>query len=340
MNKLFSSLRSRFPKDFIDRTILFFRKLISVFTIPAVKAVFLSIALIFSAMYFITQYKELLEAIGSLKFNLSLILLATGLIIATVFLGTLTWWSLLSFFGFKNEWRRSAKAYANSAVAKYIPGYIWQFAGRAYFSNELNIPIKYIGVGLAIELITTTLIGGILAGITYLIIGLQSPELNMPVSIVTMLTTLVLLLVLLAIPTILNRLTKNRHKESIKNNKKFYFHGAIFNTLGWLLMGLAFLNILRSLGIFQVSYLFALFFHTTSFVAGTLAVPFPNGLVIRETILVLLGRDTFSEELIIISSLLFRLLILSAEVFVVLVMSITSKIKPCADTNINTPHYS
>jgi hypothetical protein len=47
-------------------------------------------------------------------------------------------------------------------------------------------------------------------------------------------------------------------------------------------------------------------------------IPVPNGLVVREAVLVLLGGDFYSDISMVLSSTLFRLLILFAESIIAL----------------------
>jgi len=300
----------------------YFKKLYSFLKKPAVKVSVLIIVLVFSGFYLVNQYNELINTLADLQVNLTLLIFALLLVVLTVFMGTLTWWSILSWLDFHRKWLLTAKGYAYSALAKYIPGFIWQFAGRAYFSEELTIPVKFIGLGIIIELVLTTLIGGTLACAAYILSG-QPFFTNTPVlKILVPILTLLLILLLIKLPDLLDRLIQKYTGKDTRLNKKHFYHGMLFNLTGWLLMSFAYYLIIASFGIADFGFISAMFFHTSSFFAGTIALPFPNGLVVREAILVLLGGETLGEHILVVSSVLFRMLILMGEAILNLILFI------------------
>lgn len=304
----------------IEALFNYFKKLYSFLKKPVVKISVLIIVLIFSGFYLADQYNELVNTLADLEVDIWLLVFALFLVVLTVFMGTLTWWSILSWLNFQRDWLLTAKGYAYSALAKYIPGFIWQFAGRAYFSAELSIPIKFIGLGIIIELVLTTIIGGTLAGIAFILSGQEYFSEITILRILIPLITLLLVILLIKLPDLVERIIRKYADDVIEFNKKYLFQGMLFNLMGWLLMSLAYFLIVNSFGVDDFGFISAMFFHTTSFFAGTIALPFPNGLVIREAILVLLGGETLGEHLLVVSSILFRILILIGEAILTVIL--------------------
>jgi len=90
--------------------------------------------------------------------------LAGSLTLAAV--GTLAagwiWVAILDVLGVPPQ-RRTAAIFFQSQLAKYIPGSVWQYAGRAALSNAQGIPLRPVAVSLPVEFTASALAGGSMA---------------------------------------------------------------------------------------------------------------------------------------------------------------------------------
>jgi len=311
---------------FIEALFRYFKRFYEFIKKPFVKVIIIFIIFVFSGFYLINQFNELSDTLANLKVELPILFIALALIVFTVIMGTLSWWSILSGLDYHRSWVLTAEGYAYSSLAKYIPGFIWQFAGRAFFSEQLSIPLKFIGVGISLELLLTTLIGGLLASLTYLFGGYQNFPENSVVIITVIIITCLLIFLLIKLPGYIEKILQKYLGDVEKLYKRAFYLGELFNFTGWILMSSAYYLIISSFGIKDFPFLSAVFFHTTSFVAGTIALPFPNGLIIREATLILIGQEILGEHILVVSSVIFRIMILIGEGFVTLFLFVFSRL--------------
>jgi hypothetical protein len=285
------------------------------------------VVLLSISIYLYNQYDELIELIEDIQVNYLFILLAALLVINTILVGTFTWWSILSWFNHKKLWFNVARGYTLSALGKYIPGFFWHYGGRSFVFYNLSVPIKVIGAGIVLELIISTMVGLLLACISYLFLGSHILYKTSSGNLLSFLITILILFLLLILPNsfqmFVNKITVGHH--SFK--PKYYFFSIISNLCGWVLMSLAYWLIISSLEIQTISFLFSMFLHTTSFVAGSIILPIPNGLIIRELTLVLLGSTEINANFLIISSVFFRIIILVGETLIAVALSLMHNIK-------------
>jgi uncharacterized membrane protein YbhN (UPF0104 family) len=65
--------------------------------------------------------------------------------------GGFIWLSILRRLGVDTQ-RRWSAVFFQAQLAKYIPGTLWQYAGRATLARAQGIPVRAVGVSLPIEL--------------------------------------------------------------------------------------------------------------------------------------------------------------------------------------------
>ncbi|MDP9261491.1 MAG: lysylphosphatidylglycerol synthase domain-containing protein [Actinomycetota bacterium] len=82
--------------------------------------------------------------------------------IAAVAAAALTWNRILRALGVETR-PRWAGVFLQAQLAKYVPGGVWQYAGRVALSRSEDIPVKAVTMSLPIELAGTVLAGGLLA---------------------------------------------------------------------------------------------------------------------------------------------------------------------------------
>jgi hypothetical protein len=82
--------------------------------------------------------------------------------IAAVLAAALTWNRILRALGVETR-PRWAGVFLQAQLAKYVPGGVWQYAGRVALSRSEDIPVRAVTMSLPIELAGTLLAGGLLS---------------------------------------------------------------------------------------------------------------------------------------------------------------------------------
>jgi glycosyltransferase 2 family protein len=82
--------------------------------------------------------------------------------IVAVLAAALTWNRILRALGVETR-PRWAGVFLQAQLAKYVPGGVWQYAGRVVLSRSEDIPVKAVTMSLPIELAGTVLAGGLLS---------------------------------------------------------------------------------------------------------------------------------------------------------------------------------
>src|SRR5580765_6813789 len=77
-------------------------------------------------------------------------------------LGRVNWLAILRSLGVRTQ-LRWAWIYFQAQLAKYIPGSVWQYAGRAATARSNGIPVRAVGVSLPVEFVASGLAGGSMA---------------------------------------------------------------------------------------------------------------------------------------------------------------------------------
>ena len=293
-----------------------------IFTHPAVQTIAIFLVVAFAIYYFIDQYDSIKNYLLKKNFNIHYLMWALLLTIFATFLGCIRWWALLSWLGVKSDWIEISKYYALSTLSKYIPGFIWQYASRTLYMENFKIPIKTIGTAIAAEFFLITSVGGVLSNLTFFFVQLSFKNQNYFLLVLVILPLISLFIIFFQ--KIINKIYRLIRQKEPVYQPKYYWISILLIFSGWILMSCAYWFIVYFLDVQDFSFLTAIFFNSTSFTIGNLVIPIPNGLIIRETILVLLGGELYNEISMVLSSTIFRLLILVAESAIALLFFVIS----------------
>jgi hypothetical protein len=66
------------------------------------------------------------------------------------------WWRIVRSWGYKLPWKRAVRLYFHSGLARYIPGQWWFVAGRAYLADREGVPAAVTVAGTALETVMLT----------------------------------------------------------------------------------------------------------------------------------------------------------------------------------------
>ncbi len=192
--------------------------------------------------------------------------------------GGLIWLTILNALGVRTQ-LRWAGFFFQAQLGKYIPGSVWQYAGRAAMARAYGIPVRPVGVSLPIEFAATVTAAGLTATFMLgwwggLVVG-----------------TVTLLLFVLGRPT------------HVRRPVAFATVRATFLYLpAWLLLGTSFWLCARAL-VDAPSRDFAVYAGSfaVAWLAGLVAIYAPGGLGVREAVLVALlsGRIGAAEALVV-----------------------------------------
>jgi hypothetical protein len=73
--------------------------------------------------------------------------------------GAVIWLSILRGLGVRTQ-RRWAALFFQAQLGKYIPGSVWQYAGRAAVAKSHGLPVRPVALSLAIEFVAAAIAGG------------------------------------------------------------------------------------------------------------------------------------------------------------------------------------
>lgn len=76
--------------------------------------------------------------------------------------GGLIWLAILGSLGVRTQ-RRWVWVFLQAQLGKYIPGSVWQYAGRAAAARSYGIPVRAVGISLPVEFVASGVAGGTMA---------------------------------------------------------------------------------------------------------------------------------------------------------------------------------
>jgi len=210
---------------------------------------------------------------------------------------------------------KAARIHIISTLAKYIPGVIWQFSGKTYLSSIEGVPVKIAGSGIVIE-IGLSLLSGI--GITFLLSPLVNSEI-LPISrglvIFLQVVGIILLLLVFAMPRIIALILRKTTEVKGLKVKPFYWLSAIVLIISaWMMLSAALFTSTFSFGLPELRFLECVLVICGSYVAGILVFFVPNGIVVREAVMVALLPLGYDPGAALLLSIVARLQVVFGEI--------------------------
>lgn len=77
---------------------------------------------------------------------------AQFLLLAQMFLLAVGWWRILVLMGGHLPWQVGASMWLRAQLARYLPGGVWDIAGRAALSRDTGIPLRMVPAGATLEI--------------------------------------------------------------------------------------------------------------------------------------------------------------------------------------------
>lgn len=210
--------------------------------------------------------------------------------------GAVIWLAILDALGVRPRLRWTA-LFFQAQLGKYIPGSVWQYAGRAAVARANGIPVRPVGISLPVEFAASAVAAGSMAGF---LLGWWGVAIVTAVAIVLIAT--------------------ERHRTFHRPSAFATVRATLLYLPIWLLLGGSFWLCARGLvavpardlalyvGAFAVAWL-----------AGLLAVYAPGGLGVREAVLVALLSSRLGSADALVVAATSRLILILVDVLLAVV---------------------
>jgi hypothetical protein len=188
------------------------------------------------------------------------------------------WLHILRRLGLRPRWRW-AGIYMQAQLGKYIPGSVWQYAGRAALAQTANIPVRLAALSLTVELTGSVIAAGLLASLAGGTVAF----------VVTIGTTAAVFAV---VPLARRGFARVRDAKARRTALRATVHTTLLYLPIWVLLGFCFWLTGRSL--FHLSFGEAGYYtgvFTLAWLVGLIAIFAPGGLGVREAVIVALLRS-------------------------------------------------
>ena len=290
------------------------------------------------AIYYLhNQYTNIQYAILGLKINASDIIISSLISFTTFLLSILSWKYIVHAYGYSTKWIDTAHTQMMSSIGKYIPGKVWNYSSKVYLSGEMGIPLK----AASLAFVTEITISYLLAFSLSLLFMPSSifPNTNPALKITIHITGGILLGIIILSP---NLLAKFAPTERYIQSKKSLSICILIRLGIWLLSGLAFSSLASSIGYSGLLLSTCISAVTSSFFVGFLAFFLPDGIVVRETIIISILKPYLIFTDATILSMLYRFQLVIIEFITILIIFIIWKLnkkrKQAIDQDKNNNH--
>jgi hypothetical protein len=192
--------------------------------------------------------------------------------------GAVIWLAILEVLGVRTQ-RRWAGIFFQAQLGKYIPGSVWQYAGRAAVARSNGIPVRPVGVSLPVEFVASAVASGAMAAF---LLGWWG--------------------VALIVPAALGLIVAERLASARQPAVRATLRATLLYLPAWLILGAGFWLCARGLVAAPARDLaFYIGAFAVAFLAGLVAVYAPGGLGVREAVLVglLSGRIGAADALVV-----------------------------------------
>jgi len=206
--------------------------------------------------------------------------------------GAAIWLAILESLGVKTQ-RNWMGLFFQAQLGKYIPGSVWQYAGRAAIARANEIPVRAVAVSLPVEFVASSLAGGAMAAF---LLGWWGAAIIGAVALFLIVGERVV-------------------AHSGRPVARAIVRATVLYLPAWILLGASFWLCARGLLAVPAQDLaFYVGAFAVAFLAGLLAVYAPGGLGVREAVLVALlsGRLGAANALVVAAAS--RLILIFADV--------------------------
>ena len=256
-----------------------------------------------------------------------------GLALLTVFpvyfLAAFSWFLIIKQLGGKLPLRVSIQIWVMTNLSRYIPGVIWQYIGRVYWSNRAGLPAAISTISLLLEIVFVVMAATLLA---LLLVPWFKISTAIDLSFLPLLAIVVLLP--LAMPQLFHRLigvvSRVLHQGEVPPLVWPPSASILIIPLylvNFLLNGLSLFLLIRSLAPISWEVLPAVVgMYAFSWLVGYVTIIAPGGIGATELSLTFLLSFFVPAAVAVVAALLFRLLLIIAELVTFLVTMVMVKL--------------
>ncbi len=284
---------------------------------------------LFSFAYLLYNARNIPTQIQDLHIEYQFLVFAILFAVLSTFLGALAWWLLLLGFGEKVDGLQSARIHLISNLAKYIPGFIWKYAGKFFLTIKMGVPINTTAVAMILEITLLILIGFGIA-VTLLPVSDLLHQVYIPINeSYTPYFGVSIILIIITLPIVL-KIILRRNNRSLQTFR-FYPRYLIASTLsiiaGWLLIASSFwlIGIAFSQSSFDDFAAFT-FILAVSFIIGLLVIFVPGGMGIREGTMVLLLNAFLAPGVSVLIATTSRVIFVFSEIFATIIFLLVARL--------------
>ncbi len=236
------------------------------------------------------------------------LVLALGLLVGQMVVLATAWHRSLAAIGAPIPWRRAASVWLRAQIARYIPGGVWDVAGRVALSRELPMPTRAVPAAAMLEVGLQVLSAGMLLLVTLLVFPIAQAR------HIALVTAVALLLALAALtPAVFQRAINlglrilRRRPLTMRLTYASLARLFLYYAGAHLLQGAAFVLFVRGLGPVTWSQAPRLMgAYVGAWLVGYVIAFAPGGIGVREAALFLLLEQAFSRPVVIGAALGFR----------------------------------
>ena len=242
------------------------------------------LVLVFFAVAFYNMLPEILSY--TWEFDPAYLALALVLIVVRGPLGSHGWWAIMRQLGYELPWWRSLRIVYYSTLAGYIPGGMWHAVSRVYLAEKEAVPRVITLLSVVIESALVTLGAALIAPMAALAWG------DFPIWLVA--GTLAVLIGFVLQPNIIFRLLDwmlarfKREPANVTMTPLDMLRLLWPYVLNWLLFGIMSFALVAAIypgvPLSQAPAIAGVF--TSAWLIGYLAVFVPQGLIVREAVIV------------------------------------------------------
>lgn len=255
---------------------------------PIVRRWLQALVIALVALFFGLALYDLMPKVMAQQWRLEpgYLLLAFALLVLRGPVPAYGWWAILKQLGYRLSWWRSVRILYYSALAGYLPGSMWHAVSRVYLAEKEGVPKLTAAISVAIESVMILLAALVVASLS--LVAWPDPPLW-----AAALCGAVLLLVI-GKPNLFFRAINwglahiGRNPVQVRLSSGDMVRLLLPFVLNWVIFGLMFYAILAALypGLSPIYIPVVTGVFTAAWVGGYLAIFVPQGLGVRELIIV------------------------------------------------------
>jgi uncharacterized membrane protein YbhN (UPF0104 family) len=286
-----------------------------------VKRVATILITVYAVYLLYSNYRTLKDSVAALTLNIPLIVLSAGIVLLTFILNISSWKFIVASLGYDQKWMDMAHVQMTSAIGKYIPGKIWNYSSKIYLSHKLGLPGSIASLALGVEVLLAYIIG---ACLFLIFVPAQILNVNSGLIIAMRITGGLLGSLVCIAPLLLSKITWTG--MYFKKPNKLYF-SILYRVGVWVFSSLSFSFLLQALGFSPINFPTLISVIAGSFFAGFIVIFIPDGIFVRETIMVFLLQEIIAKPEASILSIIFRGELVILELVIILVVFLVYKRK-------------